>query len=97
MSYVFHPDTEAELNQAIKWYEAREPGLALDFAARVYAAIQRALTYLHARQEIGGDNPARTGTSFSLCVLYIPERDLVLVIAVMHLHRQPDYWQDRKA
>jgi hypothetical protein len=29
MNYVFHPDAEVELNQAIEWYETREPSLGL--------------------------------------------------------------------
>lgn len=45
MSYVFHPDAEVELNEAIDWYETHESGLGLDFATQVYAAIQRALVH----------------------------------------------------
>jgi plasmid stabilization system protein ParE len=97
MSYVFHPDAEVELNQAIEWYEAREPGLGLDFAAQVYAAIQRAQAFPLAWQEMGSDIRRALVHRFPYGVLYVPERDRVLVIAVMHLHRQPDYWQDRKA
>ena len=97
MSYVFHPDAEVELNLAIEWYEAREPGLGLDFAAQVYAAIQRALAFPLAWQEMGGDIRRALVHRFPYGVLYVPERDRVLIIAVMHLHRQPDYWQDRKA
>jgi plasmid stabilization system protein ParE len=96
MSYVFHPDAEVELHQAIEWYEAREPGLGLDFAAQVYASVQRALAFPLAWQEMGGDIRRALVHRFPYGVLYVPERDRVLIIAVMHLHRQPDYWRGRQ-
>ena len=40
MRFSFHPEAEEELNQAIDYYEDREPGLGYDFALEVYAAIQ---------------------------------------------------------
>jgi hypothetical protein len=41
-----------ELNEAIEWYETREPGLGLDFATQVHAAVQRALAFPFAWQEM---------------------------------------------
>lgn len=96
MSYVFHPDAEVELNEAIEWYETREPGLGLDFATQVHAAIQRALAFPHAWQEMGGDIRRALIYRFPYGVLYVPDNNQLLIIAVMHLHRQPDYWRDRK-
>ncbi len=97
MSYSFHPDAEAELSEAIEWYESRESGLGLDFATEVYAAIQRALAFPHAGQEMGGDIRRVLLHRFPYGVLYAPEHECLLIIAVMHLHRQPDYWRNRKA
>jgi hypothetical protein len=28
--------------------------------------------------------------------LYVPEPNRLLIIAAMHLHRQPDYWRNRQ-
>jgi len=41
MSFDFHPDAEAELLEAIQYYENVEPGLGQDFAVEVYSAVQR--------------------------------------------------------
>lgn len=95
MSYVFHPEAEVEFNEAIEWYEARESGLGLDFAAQVYAAIQRALAFPLAWQEMGDDIRRALVHRFPYGVLYVPEQNQIAIIAVMHLHRQPDYWQNR--
>ena len=42
------------------------------------------------------DQEPGLGRSFALEVtLYVAERDKVLVLAVMHLHREPGYWKER--
>lgn len=97
MTYFFHPDAEVELNEAIEWYESRELGLGLDFAAQVHAAIQRALAFPLAWQEMGDGIRRALVHRFPYGVLYVPEQNQTVVIAVMHLHRQPDYWRNRKA
>jgi plasmid stabilization system protein ParE len=96
MTYSFHPDAEVEFNEAIDWYEARESGLGLDFASQVHAAIQRAIAFPLAWQEMGNEIRRALVHRFPYGVLYVPERDRMLIIAVMHLHRQPDYWKNRK-
>jgi plasmid stabilization system protein ParE len=95
VSYIFHPEAEAELNEAIEWYETREPGLGLDFAAEVHAAIQRALAFPLAWQVLEGDIRRVLAHRFPYGVLYAQEQDRMFIVAVMHLHRQPGYWQGR--
>jgi len=45
MRYRFHPDAEAEFNQAVDYYDGCEEGLGLEFAKAVYAAIQNICHY----------------------------------------------------
>jgi plasmid stabilization system protein ParE len=52
MNLLFHPEAEAELNAAIDWYEERQPGLGLDLAAEVQAAIERAMQLPEAWSEL---------------------------------------------
>lgn len=95
MNYAFHPDAEVELNEAIEWYEAREPGLGLDFATQVHAAIQRALSFPSAWQEMSNDIRRALVHRFPYGVLYVAEPGHLLIVAVMHLHRKPGYWRQR--
>ena len=39
MSFRFHPDAEAELFEAIQYYEDVEPGLGQEFAVEVRRAL----------------------------------------------------------
>jgi hypothetical protein len=45
MRFSFHEEAEAELDQEIGYYEDCLPGLGLDFAGEVYAAIERIVQF----------------------------------------------------
>ncbi|SOB74888.1 hypothetical protein SAMN04488490_0428 [Marinobacter sp. LV10R510-11A] len=45
MDYTFHPAAEAELNDAIDYYESIQPSLGIDLAQEVQQAIARALKF----------------------------------------------------
>ncbi|MEX2517207.1 MAG: type II toxin-antitoxin system RelE/ParE family toxin [Gammaproteobacteria bacterium] len=95
MSLRFHPDAEAELSEAIQYYENVESGLGQDFAVEAYSAIQRAIAYPHAWMVLEGEVRRALVRRFPYGVLYSEESDGILIIAVMHLHRAPGYWSER--
>jgi hypothetical protein len=45
MRFHFHPEAAAEFDKAVEYYEQRQSGLGLEFAAEVYAAIARIIEY----------------------------------------------------
>jgi len=45
MKFYFHPDADAEFDEAIHYYEECQSGLGLEFAEEVYDAIARIITY----------------------------------------------------
>lgn len=95
MSFRFHPYAEAELSDAIQYYEDVESGLGQDFAVEVYLAIQRAIAYPRAWMVLAGEVRRALVRRFPYGVLYSEERDGILIVAVMHLHRAPGYWSER--
>jgi plasmid stabilization system protein ParE len=95
MNYSFHPDAEEEFLAAIDYYEQREKNLGLDFALEVYAAIARASEHPKAWPVLEGEVRRCLTTRFPYAVLYSQEPDGIFILAVMHLHRDPDYWKDR--
>jgi plasmid stabilization system protein ParE len=42
---IHHPDAEAEFDQAVAYYEARQYGLGLEFADEVLVTVARILDY----------------------------------------------------
>ena len=96
MSYSFHPEAEKEFLEAIDYYEGREADLGFDFAVEVYAAIGRAVEYPQAWPIIDGEIRRCQTKQLPYGVLYSEESKGIFVIAIMHLHRDPDYWKHRR-
>lgn len=96
MNFAFHPEAEAEFNEAIEYYEEIEPGLGYDFALEVYATIQRSVAFPKAWPVIEGRIRRSLAKRFPYGVLYSEEDEQLYIVAVMHLHRHPKYWQHRE-
>ncbi len=96
MSYSFHPEAEAEFFAAIDYYEDFERGLGYDFSLETYSAIQRVIDFPEAWSVLDGDVRRCMLHRFPYGVLYSAEPDGVYILAVMHLHRKPDYWKHRR-
>jgi plasmid stabilization system protein ParE len=95
MNFAFHPEAEVEFLEAIAYYEERAPGLGLGFSTEVRAAIQRILAYPQAWQVLEGEIRRALVHRFPYGVLYAVEENRIWIVAVMNLHRQPEYWQER--
>jgi toxin ParE1/3/4 len=95
MKYVFHPEARAEFLAAIDYYEECEPGLGADFAIEVRSTIENILSFPNA-WPILEDNIRRNQTRrFPYGIIYSQDEGVIFILAVMHLHRDPSYWQDR--
>lgn len=97
MKFSFHPAAAEEFSAAVDWYEMRQPGLGVDFAVEVRAAVGRAMALPNAWVELEPGIRRVLTQRFPFGVLYSPANSSVLVLAVMHLSRQPDYWKARLA
>lgn len=95
MTFSFHPEAQAEFERAVGYYEASEPGLGWDFALEVHAAVQNILDFPRAWPILEGDIRRCQTSRFPFGVVYAAEPSQILILAVMHLHRRPGYWNDR--
>jgi len=95
MNFSFHPEAEEEFLEAIAYYEGREENLGLDFAVEVYSAVNRAAEHPKAWPILEGEVRRCQTSRFPYGVLYSQEPDGIFILAVMHLHRDPDYWRRR--
>ncbi len=97
MNWSFHPEAEEEFLEAINYYEECRTGLGYEFALEVYAALQRIITHPLAWPILEGDLRRSRMNRFPYGVLYAQEGEDIYVLAVMHLHRDPDYWRSQLA
>jgi plasmid stabilization system protein ParE len=96
MNIEFHPEAAEEFEAAVDWYDARETGLGLDFAVEINAAIHRAAAMPDAWTRLSGNVRRVLVNRFPYGVLYEPGETDLLVLAVMHLRREPGYWMARR-
>jgi plasmid stabilization system protein ParE len=96
MTFSFHPEAETEFYEAIGYYEERQRGLGCDFSIEVYATIQRILDFPSAWPVLEHEIRRCLTHRFPYGVLYTIEPDRIFILAVMHLHRDPDYWKHRR-
>lgn len=96
MNFSFHPEAETEFNEAIDYYEDIEPGFGYDFALEVYSAIKRSVDFPKAWAVLDGDVRRSLVRRFPYGILYSEEKGGIFILAVMNLHREPGYWQQRK-
>lgn len=95
MSFSFHAEAEEELTEAVSYYEKCDTGLGLDLSREVYAAIQNAVDYPFMWPKIEPEVRRCLVHRFPYGVLYSEEPGGIFILAVMNLHRDPDYWKHR--
>jgi len=95
MIFSFHPEAEEEFEAAVAWYEEREAGLGLDFAAEVREAVRLAQSMPLAWPSMEENIRRVLVHRFPYGVLYSIESDRLHILAVMHLRRRPGYWRER--
>lgn len=88
---------EIELDEAIAYYNSKSPELGTEFSEEARRAAQRIIEYPRARPLFGSDPEIRRClfNRFPYGLVYAIEGDVAVVLAVMHLHRDPTYWRHR--
>lgn len=96
MRYEFHPEALAEYGHAARYYADCQEGLELRFMAAVEHAIDQILAAPERWRILEEDIRRCLTRVFPYAVLYTVEADFVLILAVMHCHREPGYWQHHR-
>ena len=95
MNYIFHPEAEAEFFNAIDYYEERGTGLGYDFSVEVYSTIKNILGFPKAWPILEDEIRRCQTRRFPYGIVYVEGENEIIILAVMHLRRDPDYWKDR--
>jgi hypothetical protein len=87
--------SSSKLDQAIQWYGAQAPGLGDVFLIEVLSVADRIVRFPQAWHPLGKDVRRCRVSRFPYGLIYTIDNGDILVLAVAHLHRRPDYWRDR--
>jgi toxin ParE1/3/4 len=96
MKYVFHPAALIEYSEAVQYYAQNRTALAQAFIDAVENTIYRIRESPTTWQIIEEDVRRCMTRKFPYGVLYTVEEDEILILAVMHCSREPNYWKNRK-
>jgi toxin ParE1/3/4 len=97
MQILFHPEAQAELSCAINYYEDSVPSLGYQFAIEVFAAVERIKSNPRLWPLLNDEVRRCLIHRFPHGIIYSIDdvQSTVLILAVMHLHREPGYWSER--
>jgi plasmid stabilization system protein ParE len=97
MKHRFLAAALAEFEEAIDWYDEKQPGVGQRFSQEVKRTVRR----ISLRPESYGRLTSNTRycavNRFPYAVLYQVDVDEIVIVAVMHTSRRPGYWHVRVA
>ena len=95
MKIAFLPPARAELTDAISYYNNQSEGLGYEFAAEVKRTLERIVQYPDAWLKLSKRTRRCRTNRFPYGVIYQVRKETLLIVAVMHLSREPETWKSR--
>jgi len=92
-----HPEAEAEMRVAARWYHACQPGLGARFLREVAQTGKRIASHPEVWPVVAGAIRCCQVEHFPFGLLYRSDTNRIYVLAVMHHKRKPGYWKNRVA
>jgi plasmid stabilization system protein ParE len=86
---------QQELDDAVAWYNEQADGLGKEFLDELDRAVRRAVVFPMSCPQITSGLRRCLLARFPYGIIYGLEDDMMVVIAVAHLHRKPRYWAGR--
>ncbi|HEV2719823.1 MAG TPA: type II toxin-antitoxin system RelE/ParE family toxin [Thermoanaerobaculia bacterium] len=95
MKSRFHEAADAELTEAVRYYDAKAPGLGDRFLAEVKAATRRIEQFPEIAPVIEYSVRGKMLHSFPYRIMYVVDPGELFIVAIAHGKRRPGYWADR--
>ena len=91
----FHPAAEAEMVAAAVYYEQQLADLGKRFLVCTQEAVSKIRINPQLYPVVETDVRRCLTRTFPFAVLYRDQPNRIVIVAVLHLHRDPDYWKNR--
>jgi len=95
MNLEFLPEAQAELRAVADYYEDKQKGLGKRFSAEIVEACTMILAYPRLWREREGGFRRLNCPVFPYYIAYCIRGESIVVAAIAHQNRIPDYWQGR--
>ncbi len=94
MKVQFLQPAQYELDEAIDFYNAQVPNLGRAFLVEILASLDRICLWPDAWHSVSKNTRRCQLKRFPHGIIYSKTHSVILVIAIGHLHRSPEYWQN---
>lgn len=95
MKIRFLVPARQELREAVRYYNVRRTRLGEEFRDDVWETIQRIKKFPEAWHPLSASIRRCQMNRFPYGLIYVASEKEILIIAVAHLHRAPEYWRSR--
>jgi toxin ParE1/3/4 len=92
---VIRDEAEADLAEALRWYEARSAGLGESFVAAVDACLAEITRQPELHPQVHGRARRALLRRFPYAMFYLIQEESIDVVACFHMRRDPRRWQAR--
>ena len=95
MKVEFLPEADEEFREAARYYESEAAGVGLSFIATVHKAVDEIVEFPLATQVHRANIRKKVLRHFSYNLFYAIEADAIVIVAVAHQRKRPNYWSTR--
>lgn len=95
MRIIFDDLAKKEYDDTIEYYEIEIKGLGSRFKAEIKRALRNILKFPTIGTIEEADIRRYILHKFPFKILYSIEKDYIYIIAIAHMHREPNYWIKR--
>ena len=92
---VVEPRAGADITGAFRWYQSQRTGLGVQFLAQLRAAYERILDGPLKYQDLRSGIRRALLRRFPYAVYFALDAEIIVVIAVLHVSRDPAEWRRR--
>lgn len=92
---VFNFEAEEEMMASANYYASKAEGLGIKFLDEIDTALKQISLNPYGWPIITGQVRRYLLHRFPFGLLYQVYADQIYILAVMHLHREPNYWKHR--
>jgi plasmid stabilization system protein ParE len=91
---IIRPEAEAEVNEAVTWYEDKSPTSAARFAQQLRSTLARIVDNPFQYQIVEDEIRRAPIADFPYGILYAASDDEIVILSCFHGRRDPARWRD---